>query len=318
MVCGDADVSSFATEVFVSTLERGRAFIRWSLPHLLYYLFGNDFNSKFMYRRLDSMVGFLESFHLDVASHFFDSWAAVSKQFHVRGQYAPSSKLLEHDPDFSVSTQGLVAILSSIQWSKLNVSTVVVARCDAILTWLVRKFVPTNAAHIMWLDSERTRSIRIEGQHVVIEANGPGRAGLASLRSGFEGQLVGIPQALQRLTHMHRRPSKFKCSAEASVAVRWLTSLLAGSVEVKRGDASIWDVANHMALPWIASGSPGRCRRISVSVKRCAEDLVATDDGIKSVVQLLATRGSLETCKVRGRPRANTSGRPPVKKDAAT
>ena len=127
----------------------------------------------------------------------------------------------------------------------------------------------------------------LRGEVVSLKSATPCRSGLASPKSKFYRGLR-IPEALWVLMDNLRRPSKCPFAETSRQAFLRIVDVIAAQVVVSKGDEAIWGDASHLSLP--ALGTERRARRVSLTLKRVAGALAATEPSLNGVGQLIASQ----------------------------
>ena len=165
---------SFISECYHSDSPRGAATVRWSMPYLLFKLFGAVGNTtRFVHHRAAGWERWILSLFSARGDHMRPS--LLSMQRRAQPTPMPLSEQVRYDPEYSLSSQGLILFLLSCIVGKSNEADTVDLEdvCREVLMVLIEHFVPESAALDLTFQriSQPCKAL-VRGSHPVRDARG--------------------------------------------------------------------------------------------------------------------------------------------------
>lgn len=288
---------AMATEVFVSSLPRGHAFVRWSLPYVVTDLLGAGFKGDYICRRIDDWRKVLHTFGLP-SSCITPSTKSVMDAARKQGVALDAASLTKYEREFSCSSSALVVLachLGTSQRVQARGEANTSSQCTLLLRSLFSEFVPHGSHNlpVSLPSSSGEVVLTVDSQMVNIASCS------TTQRKAIE-KVAGGSLPVDVATFVVSLFTTLRVSSRLAPARRELLravflALVAGvatEIEATKDDETRWTRTDHLALPLLqnSTSSTNRTRRMAPTLKVQMQEAVAGEHGIRTSAQLLAAK----------------------------
>jgi len=282
-------------EAFRSGVARGGFFVTWGLGRLIHYIKGSCHDGRWVTKAVPGFRAFFSRM-LYSENHLRPSRRSVSSSARHGCWHMSLDDLAEYDPDWSLSTEGLVLLCLHFATSGkvgTNDAEGIADRAIAFVSCFVDTFLDHDMTALEITDGQD----EVKGT-IVCEAGFAARAEANARRPGWASLLRfrrSLPDLLLECVRIKRRPSQHPASKVDAVILLLhnIVDFVGSTVEEKHhSGADVFKAsgADHLMMPELYRTGSARPRRVSHTFKLAVSREVLGQPSLRNAQQLLAAR----------------------------